>query len=83
MTLRERLAPRQFQLVLLVGEGHSNAETAERMGITESGCKATLSAIYRRLGFEVHGNSRGRLFQIIMEERAQFSCNGYDFPIGV
>jgi DNA-binding NarL/FixJ family response regulator len=48
----ERLTPRQRQIVALVAGGASNKAIAQRLKIAEGTAKSSLTAIYRRLGFD-------------------------------
>ncbi len=44
--IRNLLTPRQLQLLALVGEGHSNAQIADRMHLSEGTVKQYLSALF-------------------------------------
>lgn len=44
------LAPRQREIVLLVADGHTNAEIAERLGMTAGGVAVQVGRIVERLG---------------------------------
>ena len=46
-----RLTPRQRDVALLVSQGLTNDNIAERLGLGETTIKNTVSAIYQRLGF--------------------------------
>lgn len=48
--LSERLAPRQFQITKLVGEGCTNLEIARQLEIAERTVVNTLTMIYAKLG---------------------------------
>jgi two-component system response regulator DegU len=54
-TFRERLSPREQEIVQLVVDGLSNLEAANRLGITEATVKAHLTHIFQKLAL------RGRL----------------------
>lgn len=82
-TIQDKLAPRQRQLVDLVADGCKNPEIADIMGITVGSTKAILSRMYKRLGLRGWGSPRGRLEQIVREQRVQYATNGYGFPLGM
>jgi DNA-binding NarL/FixJ family response regulator len=44
------LTRRQLEILLLVAEGHSNAEVARRISVTEQTVKFHLANVYRKLG---------------------------------
>ena len=47
---RQRLTPRETEVLLLVAEGHSNAALARKLWVTEQTVKFHLSNVYRKLG---------------------------------
>jgi len=49
LAFRERLSPREQEIVHLVVDGLSNLETASRLGITEATVKAHLTHIFQKL----------------------------------
>jgi DNA-binding NarL/FixJ family response regulator len=44
-----RLAPRQWEVLCLVAAGHTNAQVARRLGVTEGTVRTHLENIYERL----------------------------------
>jgi DNA-binding NarL/FixJ family response regulator len=44
-----RLTPRQWQLLDLLAAGHTNAQIARRLGVSEGTVRTHLENIYRRL----------------------------------
>lgn len=47
---RARLTPREREILRLVAEGHSNAQLAQMLWVTEQTVKFHLSNVYRKLG---------------------------------
>lgn len=45
------LTPRELNVIVLVGSGLSNKETARRLGLSEKSIKNRLHLIYHNLGF--------------------------------
>jgi DNA-binding NarL/FixJ family response regulator len=45
-----RLSPREREVLREIGEGHSNSEIAERLGVSESTVKTHVSSILRKTG---------------------------------
>ncbi len=45
----ERLTPRELEVAFMIGEGASNKEIADRLGITQRTVKAHLTSIFRKL----------------------------------
>ena len=48
--IAELLTPRELDVALLLSQGESGSETAERLGIKESTVRSHLKRIYRKLG---------------------------------
>ena len=72
---RRILAPRQMQIVELVGEGLQNKEIACRLGISLGTVKVYLSRAYERLRLRGKGNQRVVLAAYVLAERARRSEN--------
>ncbi len=56
------LTPRQWQLMDLLAAGHTNAQIARRLGVSEGTIRKHLEHIYRRLGVSSRGAAITRAF---------------------
>ena len=70
-----KLTDTQMEVLLLVGEGATTAEIAERRGVSDSAVEQTIARICERLGIPKHDlrNQRVQLVQALHQLRGQTS----------
>jgi len=67
LDLLTRLTPRQREIAALVVEGYTNAEIAQRLGVTEQSIKERLRRSYRAVGISLYaGNPRIVLTRLVL-----------------
>jgi DNA-binding NarL/FixJ family response regulator len=64
-TISSVLTEKELAIALLTAEGHSNKDTANKVSLSESHVKNSLSNIYRKLGIQDKDNKRELLTELL------------------